>query len=494
MRNYLSVLSPLVLLASLASAQITPTTFEGLDASNLGSNAQLDVDPNGAVGTKQYMEWVNPMYQAWDKTTLAKIYAAPVQGDTPWRNNGISTCYGGNGDGVIMFDHLASRWIVARRQGTTSYYYCIAVSSTDDLTASGFKWYAFSIPLNPLLGQNSQGKTYFPDYPKIATWPDAYYVTIDLEDISNNYEEVGVLICALDRTNMLNNVAPRTQQCFRYPSTPSGLFLGHSVLAADVDGTTPPPPGTDEFMVSIQNPSGTNVSSNTINLWQFHTDWTDPSNTTLTGPTSMGVSTYIPGCYSSKSVANTICVPEPTTKTTKNYIDSVGDRLMHRFSFRQFLGTNPYQSFVFTHAIQVGTAGSKQTGIRWYQFQPSLGITNWGTINPSSASYRFMSSAAQDSAGNLAVGYSTSGSSNHPSIRASYLSLTNFKAANEFNIFTGTADEENSYHWGDYTSMTIDPVDDCTFWYVNEYYTMNQVSNPPVWKTRIANFKVPTCQ
>src|SRR5579862_5887854 len=137
MRNYLSVLSPLVLLASLASAQITPTTFEGLDASNLGSNAQLDVDPNGAVGTKQYMEWVNPMYQAWDKTTLAKIYSAPVQGDTPWRNNNISTCYGGNGDGVIMFDHLASRWVIARRQGTSSYYYCVAVSSTDDLTASG---------------------------------------------------------------------------------------------------------------------------------------------------------------------------------------------------------------------------------------------------------------------------------------------------------------------------------------------------------------------
>ena len=493
MSDCLKIFAPLVFLISFASAQITPTTFEGLDASNLGSNAQLDVDPNGAVGTKQYMEWVNPMYQAWDKTTLAKIYANPVQGDTPWRNNGISTCYGGNGDGVIMFDHLASRWIVARRQGTSNYYYCVAISSTDDLTAAGFKWYAFSISLNPLLGQNSQGRTYFPDYPKIATWPDAYYVTIDLEDLSKNYEEVGVLICALDRTNMLNNVAPRAPQCFRYPQTPSGLFLGHSVLAADVDGTNPPPPGTDEYMVSIQNPSGTNLSSNTVNLWQFHTDWNNPSNTTLTGPTAMGVSAYIPGCYSSTSVANTVCVPEPTTPTSKNYIDSVGDRLMHRFSFRQFTGTSPYSSFVFTHAIQVGTKGSKQTGIRWYQFQPGIGITNSATINPTNSSYRFMPSAAQDSAGNLALGYSTSGSSNHPSIRASYLSLTNYTGSNEFNIFTGTADEENSYHWGDYTSMTIDPVDDCTFWYVNEYYTKNQITNPPLWQTRIANFKLPSC-
>src|SRR5262245_31564541 len=99
MQFNLAVAAILLSLTSAVPAQISPRTFEGLDAANLGQNAQLDADPNGAIGTKQYMEWVNPMYQAYNKTTFAKIYPAPVMGDTPWRNNNISTCYGGNGDG-----------------------------------------------------------------------------------------------------------------------------------------------------------------------------------------------------------------------------------------------------------------------------------------------------------------------------------------------------------------------------------------------------------
>ncbi|HZQ23573.1 MAG TPA: hypothetical protein VFA89_12335 [Terriglobales bacterium] len=482
-----------LLLAGVSTAQVGLSTFEGLDASALGTKAQLDVDPNGAIGTKQYMEWVNPVYQAYDKTTFKPIYSSWQPGDTPFRNNNMSTCYGTNGDGVVMFDHLASRWILAKRQGTGNYYYCIAISNTDDLTAPGFAWYAYNLYLNPVLGTNPQGKTYFPDYPKIATWTDAYYVTIDLEDLSQNYLEVGTLVCAFDRASMLNGSSARPPQCFRYPSAPSGLFLGHSLLAADVDGVTPPPAGTDEYLVSIQNPSGNSNFSNQINLWQFHVDWNNPANSNLSGPTPLSVATYTPGCYRAANPAATACVPEPTTASTHNYIDSVGDRLMHRFSFRQYTGTNPFSSYVFAHSVQVGANGGRQTGIRWYQFQPGSGITKYGTINPGAGNYRFMPSVAQDNAGNLAVGYSTSSGQNHPSIKASYLNLINNTLPTEFNITLGTADEEYSNHWGDYTSMTVDPVDDCTFWYVNEYYTTNQTTSTPTWQTRIANFHVSNC-
>ena len=61
-------------------------------------------------------------------------------------------------------------------------------------------------------------------------------------------------------------------------------------------------------------------------------------------------------------------------------------------------------------------------------------------------------------------------------------------------IWQGKGDEENLGRWGDYTSMIVDPVDDCTFWYVNEYFASNRTGSSIKWKTGIANFKVSTCQ
>jgi hypothetical protein len=91
------------------------------------------------------------------------------------------------------------------------------------------------------------------------------------------------------------------------------------------------------------------------------------------------------------------------------------------------------------------------------------------------------------------VGYSVASASVHPGISASWWSLTNPTPPVEFSILTGTADEENTYHWGDYSSMTVDPIDGCTFWYVNEYFPANETGTQINWFTRIANFKLSSC-
>jgi hypothetical protein len=132
--------------------------------------------------------------------------------------------------------------------------------------------------------------------------------------------------------------------------------------------------------------------------------------------------------------------------------------------------------------------------VRWYEFSAPGTLITSGTINPSDANFRFVPSAAQDHVGNLAIGYSVSGTALSPSMRASYLNLRGGSTTPvEFNILTGSADEENAYHWGGYTSMTVDPVDDCTFWYVNEYFTTPQIGTTITWRTRISNFKIPGC-
>lgn len=473
------------------------TSFEGIDASQI--SAGFDIDPNGAVGTKQYMEWVNAYYQAYNKTSFAPVWAAPQSGDTPWRNNNMSNCYGaGGGDGIITFDRMASRWVIARRGVSGSnYYYCVAISNTDDLSSATLRWYTYQFALtSSVLGSNSRGHVYWPDWPRFGTWIDAYYVTFDLQDVDKQYENIGVVACALDRTNMLINGTARSMQCFSNPSPiplNGTLYLSQSLIPADVEANTAPPTGRSEYLLSIQNPpnDGKSTVSTSLNLWNFHVNWTNPTSSTFSRST-LAVGSYTPGCYDTAAPANTFCVPEPSTSSTNNYVDSVGDRLMPTLAYRNF-GT--YESFLVSHTVKVGIGSNQQTGIRWYELRGSGTPTLYqsGTITNGSVLYRFMPSIAQDKNGDAALGYSVSSTGTHPGIRAAYWNLPIKTSPAEILIQGGIGDEENSNHWGDYTSMTLDPVDNCTFWYVNQYYRVSETGTAVDWNTRIGNFKLSTC-
>jgi bacterial leucyl aminopeptidase len=61
----------------------------------------------------------------------------------------------------------------------------------------------------------------------------------------------------------------------------------------------------------------------------------------------------------------------------------------------------------------------------------------------------------------------------------------------EVNVVTGGGSQTGGLsRWGDYSALTVDPVDDCTFWFTTEYMKTTGSFN---WATRIANFKFPTC-
>src|SRR5579859_4673816 len=473
----------------------TVSSFEGIDASQL-SHPEFDVDPNGAVGTIQFMEWTNVAFQAYDKVTFAPVWPTPQLGVSPWQNNGISACNSIAGDGVIIFDRLALRWVIAARTTQpNNYSYCVAISNTDDLSSNSLSWYTYVFPLNAVLGTNSQGNVYFPDWPHIGTWPDAYYVAMDLNDVNLQYREVGFVVCALDRTNMLVNGTANAPICFRQPNpVTTNVYLGHSLVPADVEGTTPPPAGRDEFLTSIQNPvqDGKTTTSTTFNLWDFHVDWVNRSHSTFT-QSSLVEAPYEPGCYLAGSPLNTVCVPEPSTSSTGNQIDSVGDRFMPRMSYRNF---GSYESFLVSHTVQA-VSGNKQTAVRWYELRDNgsgtPSIYQDGNLSPDKTLFRFLPSIAEDANGNAAVGYSISSSTVHPGINAAYFSLANPTAPKEITLYDGGGDEENSYHMGDYSSMTVDPEDGCTFWYVNQYFPTNQIAGQIAWGTRIANFAIPGC-
>ena len=166
---------------------------------------------------------------------------------------------------------------------------------------------------------------------------------------------------------------------------------------------------------------------------------------------------------------------------------------MHRFAFRQF---STYQSYVVTQAVQAQRhrVANCDSLVRVAAVGRGTGGANSGTISPDKSIFRFVPSIAQDKVGNMAVGYSGSSTSLHPSIGASYLNLASGSSPTEFGILLGSADTENSSHWGGYESMTVDPVDDCTFWYVNEYFTTNQTGKNHTWRTRLVRFRLHSCQ
>ncbi len=427
---------------------VVGTSFEGLGAGQYGfSVTGAPPDTNGTVGATQYVQWVNTSFAIFNKATGALI-AGPTAGNALWSGFGGGCQTNNDGDPVVVYDKLAQRWVFSQFSVTTTpFLQCIAVSTTSDATGT-YNRYSFQY-------------NNFDDYPKMGVWPDGYYETFNM---FNGNTFVGADACAYNRTAMLNGQSA-TQVCFQQGSSVGGL------LPSDLDSTTAPPAGSPNYMLYF--------GTNNLNLFKFHVDFTTPSNSTFTGPTVINVAAFTPLC------SGGTCVAQPGTT---QQLDSLADRLMYRLAYRNF-GT--HESLVTSHAVTVSGGG----GVRWYEIQNPSGtpsLAQQGTFAPDS-SYRWMSSIAMDQAGDMAVGYSVSSSSINPSIRYTGRVPTDPSGTMEaeVNVVSGTGSQTTGLsRWGDYSAMQVDPVDDCTFWYTQEYIKTNGTFN---WNTRIANFIFPGC-
>ncbi|HKR76430.1 MAG TPA: hypothetical protein VJR95_07165 [Rhodanobacter sp.] len=434
--------------------------FDGIGEGFSGPQGTFTVnsappDTNGAAGATQFVQIVNTAFGVWSKSTGAIVYG-PVSTNALWKGFGGGCETNNDGDAVVVYDKAAGRWVVSQFSvSTTPYLQCVAVSATSDATGA---WYRYAFTYSN-----------FPDYPKMGVWPDAYYETFNMFS-GNSF--VGADLCAYDRSAMLNGQAA-TQQCFQLSSSYGG------VLPADLDGATAPPAGSPNYLM--------NFGSNSLNLWKFHVDWSNPANTTLSGPVNVPVASFAEAC------GGGVCVPQ---SGTRQKLDSLGDRLMFRLAYRNF---GSYESLVVSHSVKVGTTRKNPyTGVRWYEIRnPGAGtptVYQQSTYAPDS-NYRWMGSVAMDKLGDMALGYSVSSSSIYPAIRYTGRlvsdPLNTMDAESSIIAGTGAQSGQNLSRWGDYSSMSIDPVDDCTFWYTNEYLKNTGAFN---WNTRIASFKFSTCQ
>jgi hypothetical protein len=435
--------------------------FAGVGQKDYGfADQYAPPDTNGAVGATQYVQWVNTYFAVFDKTTGAIVSGLPKAGNSIWAGFGGGCQTNNDGDPIVQYDKLANRWILTQFSvSTTPFLQCVAVSQTSDATGA-YNRYAFSY-----------GNTQFNDYPKLGVWPDGYYLSYNI--FNNGQTFAGSKVCALDRNAMLAG-DPATQQCFQLSTSYGGL------LPSDLDGTTAPPAGSPNYFM--------NFGSNSLRLWKFHVDFADSASTTFIGPTNIPVAAFSPAC------GGGTCISQPQTGQR---LDSLGDRLMYRLAYRNFPGSPGHESLVVDHSVTVGKSRlSTNVGVRWYEIRDPNGapkVFQQGTFAPDSTS-RWMGSIAMDKQGNIALGYSASSGSVYPSIRYTGRLVTDAAGtmqAEKVIMAGGGSQLPKLSRWGDYSAMTVDPVDDCTFWYTNEYLKASGTWN---WSTRITSFKFPGCQ
>ncbi len=451
-------------------------------------------DTIGDVGPNHYVQMINATtFQVFDKdgnpdplgvVNLRALWQAAGQAGTE--------CDSQRGDPTVVYDHLADRWLLSQFALAVDTGMCIAISQTPDPTAGSWNLYYFDLGADP-------------DYPKFGVWPDGYYMS--------SYEGSSLGVFAFDRTAMLNGQATAWFK-LTIGSLGAPGVRNTRILPSDLDGP-PPPAGTPNYFVrTIDDQQDPGNPVDRIQVWSFTADWSNgiaifalvdslspaPFQTMLCDRTGGGFRD---------------CVPQPDS--TQN-VDALSNRPMMQLKYRNFGG---HASMVFNQTIDVSgsmsaitgiTPANEVAGIRWYELRNNGGTGNWsindqGTFAPqpiivddeAELLHRWMGSAAMDKDGNIAIGYSISnddddnGEEVYPGIRyAGRLAgdLAGQLAQGEQVILNGafSVSAAGRDRWGDYSAMSVDPVDDCTFWFTT--HAVDSLNNRP---TRIASFKFLSC-
>jgi hypothetical protein len=451
------------LMTNLLANIIPGLNFDGIPFPGVGCNC-APPDTNGYVGLTQYVQIVNKGYQVFDKVTGNSVLG-PLSIQSLWAGFG-GPCQTGNGDPVVLYDKLANRWLISQFASTNSVNReCIAVSTTSDATGS---YNRYDFDLLPF-GDN------FYDYPKLGSWPDAYYMADNVFNTALT-AYLGTQPFAFDRTAMLAGM-PATVISPGLVGAPANNE--DPLMPSDFDGKILPPAGAPNTFVEFPDSIGNNA--NTYRSWHYSVGV--PFGT---GPTF----TQVPSPPAAPFTFLTALVPQLPPQTS---LDNLADRLMYRLAYRNFGSpTVPDESVVVNYTVSSGGVA----GIRWVELKNvtngPITVRQESTYQPDTT-WRWMGSVAMDQSGNLALGFSASDATIHPQIRyATRLATDPLNTLTaEAHLFDGAGSQSaTNSRWGDYSSMTVDPVDDCTFWYTQEYYQTNSSFN---WRTRIGSFKFDTC-
>lgn len=429
-------------------------------------------DTQGDIGKDHYIQWNNLVFAIWDKTGTKVFPPQPgpvaAPGDVLWAGFGGPCETRNDGDPITLWDPLAERWVMSQFAVPASapFYQCVAVSTTSDPTGSWYR-YAYAWPNNR-----------FPDYPKLGVWTDGYYITTnDFNSSLTAY--MGITAGAFERDKMLAGLPA----AFIYFQTTGELH--YSALPVDLDGIAAPPVGAPGFIAEFQDKTWIGTTNDQVWLTELHLDWANPVASTFGVGATNDPNYAIDITDVSENCAGRDCAPQGPSAQK---VDDIDFRLMHRLAYRN-LGS----SQALVASMTVGAGG--RAGVWWGEFQNSgAGWTRRqdGVYAPADSDHRWMPSIAMDTNGNIMLGYSASSTTVYPSVR--YVGRLAGdplgQMGDEKVMVVGAGAQSGGNRWGDYSMMTIDPVDGCTFWYTQEYIA---ASGNFDWDTWIGNMKFSTC-
>ncbi len=449
-------------------------TFDGLnniDNFNVFGFRVVPPDTNGDVGPNHYVHSVNLLLGIYDKsgTLLTPAFA---MSDLFASLGGVCSTLD-SGDPIVLYDQLADRWLISQfaLPASPPTSQCIAISVNGDPTGS---YYAYEFPMpNDKLN----------DYPKFGVWPDAYFMTINQFDFPVVTAFLGAGVWAYERQKMLSG-DPAAAGI--YIDLVSDLTLGGQ-LPADADGLVPPAPGAPGIIAQFAADEFGDAFDG-MRFFEFDPDFVTEANTTFVELPTIPVPGFNPETPSGRTD-----VPQPGGAPS---LDAIGDRLMHRLQYRNF---GDYETFVVNHTVDADPGTEYLAAVRFYEFRRTGGTysTNKALTLSQDGDDRWMGSAAMDVSGNIAVGYSVSSTATFPSINYSALTADSIYLG-EATLQAGAGSQiSTSSRWGDYSAMSVDPVDECTFWYTNEYFTVTgpelcgATTSTACWKTKVGNFSLP---
>ncbi|PIE81136.1 MAG: hypothetical protein CSA11_05005 [Chloroflexi bacterium] len=457
--NYNPALGPDPLLSVQADAANRALDAFDTPLFNFDGQGYTGVNPPdtvGDIGKDHYIQMVNgggTVVSIYDKTDGSLIQSFAL--------TSLSNCTSGNGDPVVLYDQQADRWFLS--EFGNGYSLCILISQTPDPTGAYYS-YQFNTPN-------------FPDYPKYGVWPDAYYATTNEDNPS---------VYAFDRSAMLTGAAASSQY---FTTSRLAGFGFQSLTPSDMDGSTPPPNNAPNYIMRHVDTEAHGISgyptNDILEIWGFSVDWNTPANSSFTKVADI-LTTEFDSALCGLTSFNCMGMPG-VSQGSPDSLDPLREVIMNRLIYRNF---DDYETLVGNFTVDIG---NDIGGVRWFELR-KVGTGGWtlyqeGTYAPTTNDNRWMGSIAMDGSGNIALGYNVSSQTVYPSLR--YAGRLNSDALGtmpqgEYTLVDGSGVNSNN-RYGDYSAMSIDPVDDCTFWFTGQW---NETNN---WSTRIGAFKFDTC-
>ncbi len=451
----------------------TALNFDGVGSQGNPCNC-FPADANGDVGPSHYMQWVNDSYAIWNKAGTQVV--PPTAGNALFTSRtvcGISN----DGDPVVLYDQFSKRWVAGQfalpNDPLGPFYQCIAVSTSSDPTGT---WCSYEFLVHA---------TKMNDYPKLGVWPaqNAYMMTVNQFDAVNGFAGVGVL--AFERSQMIADGCQVARMVYQDMESIDPYLP--PLLPADADGDTPPPAAAPAPLVGM-NFDGSGLPQDQLQIWNAKVDWSGAPSMIVTHDVDLQAAAYDTNLCDNNGQS---CIEQPGTTAR---LQTLTDRIMHRAQYRNFGG---WETIVTSHSVD---AGGDRAAPRWYHLERiGIGSGSWtirdqGTFAPTDTLNRWMPSAAMDRSGDIAVGYSVADSTTYPGVRYAGRLASDPPgglAQGEATLVAGSGSQTDPRgRWGDYSNMAVDPLDDCTFWYTQEYV---KSTGPKSWNTRIGSFRFSSC-